>query len=386
VRTTHALLAALITATLLPAVAEAQDTTRNARAVSLKVMRVRALGVQTSQGQETQQARERAQRLARQRAQRQREDAQRQARQRAQRLRAQQQREAVRNWPAVTESFTQTLRLGRNGTVDLQNVAGNITVNGGGRDDVRIDAIKTVRHREESTAREALPQVRINVTERAGNVEVRTEQPRRGNAISSVDYTVAVPRGASVVLQTASGDVRVTNIDGELRAQSTNGTITASAVRRVRELRSVAGTIDLSDSESDELTARTLGGDVLVRNLKARVLDLQTVTGDARLMDVEVERARLESMAGDLDYSGRLAQSGRYEFRTHSGDIRVSPSGNPGFDLQATSFSGALRSEYALKAGPTDTPPDQSLSGSFGNASAAVIAQSFSGDVLILKR
>ena len=375
-----AMLAAMVAATVLAAPAGAQDRTAARQLALQKQTRSRAL---LAQRQQTAQQRERAQRLARQQAQRQRDEAARQARQQ----RLQVQREAIRNWPVVTEAFTQTLRLGRNGTLDLQNAAGNIIVNGGGGDEVRIDAVKSVRHRLESTARAALPDVRINVTERGGNVEVRTEQPRRGNAVSAVEYTVAVPRGASVVLQTVSGDVRVTNIGGELRAQSVSGSITAASVRRVRELRSVSGTIDLSDGESDELTAHTLGGDVLVRNLKGRVLDLQTVSGDVRLMEVEVERARLESMAGDLDYSGRLARSGRYEFQTHSGDIRLSPSGNPGFDLHATSFSGALRSEYTLQTQQSDSrAANQSLNGTFGDASAAVTAQSFSGDILILKR
>ena len=386
-RTMHTLLAAVMAVALLAAPADAQDGTGRQRLVFQKQARARAVRAQKLQLQETQQTREQAQRQARQQAQRQREDAQRRARQQAQRQRAQQQREATRNWPVVTEAFTQTLRLGRNGTFDLQNAAGNIVVRGGGGDEVRIDAVKSVRHRVESTARAALPELRINVIERGGNVEVRTEQPRRGNAVSSVEYTVAVPRGASVVLQTVSGDVRVTDIAGELRVQSASGSITAASVRRVRELRSVSGTIDVSDGESDELTAHTLGGDVLVRNLKGRVLDLQTVTGDVRLIGVEVDRARLESMAGDLDYAGRLARSGRYDFQTHSGDIRVSPSGNPGFDLQATSFNGALRSEYALKAAQTDArAPGQSLNGTFGDASAAITAQSFSCDVLILKR
>ena len=386
-RTMHTLLAAVMAVALLPAPADAQDSTGRQRPVFQKQARARAVRAQKLQLQETQQTREQAQRQARQQAQRQREDAQRRARQQAQRQRAQQQREATRNWPVVTEAFTQTLRLGRNGTFDLQNAAGNIVVRGGGGDEVRIDAVKSVRHRVESTARAALPELRINVIERGGNVEVRTEQPRRGNAVSSVEYTVAVPRGASVVLQTVSGDVRVTDIGGELRVQSASGSITAASVRRVRELRSVSGTIDVSDGESDELTAHTLGGDVLVRNLKGRVLDLQTVTGDVRLIGVEVDRARLESMAGDLDYAGRLARSGRYDFQTHSGDIRVSPSGNPGFDLQATSFNGALRSEYALKAAQTDArAPGQSLNGTFGDASAAITAQSFSGDVLVLRR
>ena len=372
-------LAAVMALTALAAPVAAQDSSRPRQLELRKQARPRLLQAQRLQREQTAQERARAQRLARQQAQRE-------ATQRA-RQRAQQQRAAISNWPVVTEAFTQTLRLGRNGTFELQNAAGNIIVNGGGGDEVRIDAIKSVRHRVESSARAALTEVRINVMERGGNVEVRTEQPRRGNAVSSVEYTVAVPRGASVVLQTVSGDVRVTNIGGELRAQSASGSITAASVRRVRELRSVSGTIDVSDGESDELTAHTLGGDVLVRNLKGRVLDLQTVTGDVRLMGVEVDRARLESMAGDLDYSGRLARNGRYEFQTHSGDIRLSPSGNTGFDLQATSFSGALRSEYELKVGQTDSrPPGQALHGSFGDAAAVVTAQSFSGDVLILKR
>jgi len=377
------MLAAMVAVTLLAVPAGAQDGPA-ARWLALQQQtRSRVLLAQRLQRQQTAQELERARRLARQQAQR--EAAQRAAREQSERQ--QQQRNAMRTWPVVTEAFTQTIRLGRNGTFDLQNAAGNIIVNGGGGDEVRIDAVKSVRHRVESTARAALPQVRITVTERGGNVEVRTEQPRRGNAVSSVEYTVAVPSGASVVLQTVSGDVRVTNIGGELRAQSRSGSITAASVRRVRELRSVSGTIDLSDGESDELTAHTLGGDVLVRNLKGRVLDLQTVTGDVRLTGVEVDRARLESMAGDLDYSGRLTRSGRYEFQTHSGDIRLSPSGNPGFDLQATSFSGTLRSEYTLKAQQADPrAPNQSLNGTFGDASAAVTAQSFSGDILVLKR
>src|SRR5688572_17856619 len=141
------MLAAVVAVTLLAAPAGAQDRTAAQRLALQKQTRSRVLLVQQLQRQQTAQERERAQRLARQQAQRQRDDAARQARQQAQRLRQQQQRDAMRNWPVVTEAFTQTLRLGRNGTFDLQNAAGNIVVNGDGGDEVRIDAVKSVRHR-----------------------------------------------------------------------------------------------------------------------------------------------------------------------------------------------------------------------------------------------
>lgn len=378
----HIALAALLAVGTAAAPAAGQDSVR-ARQLAQRSQARAIVRAQQAQRAQAQRTREQQQRLAREQAQRQRQQQEREQ----QRQRQEQQRNLWRSWPEATETFSRTIRLGRGGTFDLQHVAGNIVLEGGGGDDVRIDAIKRVRHRVEATARAALPEVRIDVIERGATVEVRTSQPRRGNFVSAVDYTVALPSGANVIVRTVSGDVQVTNINGELRAQSVSGNVTAASVRRVREVRSTSGTVDISDGESDELTAHTLSGDVLVRNLKARVLNLQTVTGDVRLSGVEVDRARLESMSGDLEYAGRLARSGRYEFQTHSGDIRVTPSGNPGFDFQARSFSGDVRSDYALKLLQGDSRrPNEALHGTVGDASAAVTAQSFSGDILILKR
>jgi hypothetical protein len=331
--------------------------------------------------QKAQQTRTQKQGVARQQAQRQRQQKLRQQ----QLARQEQQRRLWESWPEASETFSRTLRLGRSGTFDLQNVAGNIIVRGGRGDDVRIDAVKRVRHRLDTEARAALPEIRIDVTDRDGNVEVRTVQSRRKGAVSFVDYTVAVPTGATVVLQTVSGDLHVSNVAGELRAQSVGGNLTAAGVRRLRELRSASGTLDISDAESDELTAHTLSGDVLVRNLKGRVLEVQTVSGDVRVTGVEVDRARLLSTAGELEYGGRLVRGGRYEFQTHSGDISISPLGNPGLTVAAETLNGDARSDFTLKpANGTDgRRAGESLHGSAGDGSAAVIVTSFSGDILL---
>ena len=33
----------------------------------------------------------------------------------------------------------------------------------------------------------------------------------------------------------------------------------------------------------------------------------------------------MRSVSGTVDFSGRLATTGRYEFQSHSGDVRVAP-------------------------------------------------------------
>src|SRR5262245_32451811 len=133
--------------------------------------------------------------------------------------------------PEYTEAFSRTVRLGRNGTFDLQNVSGDITVTGGGGDDVRIDATKRVRHPNETEAKSILSAIEIQVQERSGRVDVRTEYPRGRNWSGGVDFTVSVPRDAIVALRSVSGTVKVSNIDGELRAERVSGEIITSGNR-----------------------------------------------------------------------------------------------------------------------------------------------------------
>jgi hypothetical protein len=301
------------------------------------------------------------------------------------------QQRQVSAWPEATERVSHRLRLGRNGTFELQSFAGDVIITGGRGDDVRVDATKRVRHRLSSTARSMLPAVRIDVVERGGNIELRTNQPRRRDVWTAVDYVINLPSSANVVLGIGSGNVRVTNVSGELRADADAGDLFATDVRRVRHLRTMRGDIEVSDAQADELSANTVDGDLRLRNLKGRVLDLNSVHGDVRLVDVQMDRARLQTMIGDIEYAGPLARSGRYEFATHSGNIRLTPSGGAGFDLEAHSFTGDIRTDYMLKlfnALPEALrrSAERSLRGTFGDAAAVLTARSFSGDILIVRR
>lgn len=299
------------------------------------------------------------------------------------------QQRLIESWPELTDTFSRTLRLGRNGTFELQNTTGDIVITGGRGDDVRIEATRRVRHRLQAQARAAMAEIRIDIIERGGNIELRTEQPRRRAVWAAVDYVVNVPSGANVTIGTLSGNVRISNVAGELRATVADGSVTASGVRRIRAISTVRGNVEVADSESDELTASTLQGDVLLRNLKGRVLDLNSLTGDVRLVDVQMNRVRLETTAGDIEYAGPLARSGRYEFVTHSGNIRVTPTGNAGFDLAADTFNGDVRSDYTLRiadAAPDRTRRARSLRGTFGDGAAVLTARSLSGDILIVRR
>ena len=332
--------------------------------------------------------------------------------------RRQRPRDDERRGPETTERFSRTVRLGRGATFDLTNVAGDIVITGGGGNDLRIDAVKRVRSQDDADAKAQLQAIEIEIVELSNRVEVRTIYPRlqRRNAIGVVDYTVALPQDASVTVKSVAGDVRVTNVKGELRAESVNGDVTVSDAPNVAALKSVSGNVQLTNAASESsLDVNTVGGDLTVRGLKARTLDVASVSGALRLDNIESERVSVRTVRGNVEFGGMLARNGRYQFTAHSGNIVLNLSGSTGFDVAASTFRGDVRSDYALTLrGTGDRPapplPDprgrrgrigglgpagvparpnrgiRTLRGSFGDGSASVELQSFSGDIAITRK
>ena len=290
--------------------------------------------------------------------------------------------------PEQTERFSRKMKLGPNGRVTIQNIAGNITVTGGSGDDVSIEAVKRTRG-----GAGQLAGVHILVDERPGRVEVKTDHTARNDRVA-VDYTVSVPMSAGVEVKSISGNVKVSGVQGAVRAETISGTVTAASTPKLEAAKSVSGDVDLTDASADaELSASTISGVIRARGLKARALDLGTVSGDVMLSNVACERLSVRSVSGSLEYSGALAKNGRYDINSHSGTIRLTLSSDVGFELNANSFSGSIRSDLPLTIGSTTARDDRrrpgpghSTRGVFGDGSAVLTVRTFSGDIIIAKR
>ena len=294
----------------------------------------------------------------------------------------------------VTERFSKTAHLDQNGTFDLANISGNVVITGGSGRDVTIEAVKRVQRPNPNAARALLQMIDIQVVEEANRVEVRTAYPRPRNFPGSVDFTIALPEDASVTLKTMSGNIRATNVKGELRAEVVTGTVTAAGARRIGALKSVSGDIEIIDGSADDfITASTVSGNVTVRGLKGRTIQLGTVTGNVRMDDSQSDRLMVRAVNGNIDYAGDLARGGRYEFISHSGDIRLMLSGATGFEVQANSFSGTVRSDFPMnrrggagaEGGRGGVTP-RAIRGAFGDASAMLVLRAFSGNIVVGRR
>ena len=292
----------------------------------------------------------------------------------------------------VSERFSKTAHLDQNGTVDLTNVIGDIVITGGTGREVSIEAVKRVQRPNSRVARALLQMIDIEVTEQGNRVEVRTVVPRPRNFPGSVDFTVTVPEDANVIVKTMTGSIRASGVKGELRADTVAGSISATAVRRVASLKCVTGNVDIADAGADDpVTASTVSGNVVVRGLRARAVQLTSVSGNIHIEDAEVVRLMVKTVQGNLDYTGQLARSGRYEFNSHSGDIRVVLAGTTGFEVLANTFSGTVSSEFTLNRGRSGiegagAQGRRTLRGAFGDASAMLALRAFSGNISLARK
>src|SRR5579872_2486947 len=113
-----------------------------------------------------------------------------------------------------TERTTKTFRLGSDGSLDLGNISGDITVTRGGGSETTVEIVKTARARSSADAKSQLDMVTVDITERAGRAELKAHYPNQfhGNINVLVAYTVTAPGGTRVSAASISGDVKITDI------------------------------------------------------------------------------------------------------------------------------------------------------------------------------
>jgi DUF4097 and DUF4098 domain-containing protein YvlB len=301
-----------------------------------------------------------------------------------------------------SETFARKVPLGANGSVTVSNISGTISITAGPGDEVSIDATKrTTGNRQE------LSSVQIQVDAHPGRVDISTVYPNRGmfdDAHVSVDYTIHVPASAAVEARSVSGPVDVSGIKGGVRAQTVSGPITISGAAKIQTAKTVSGAIALTDDQGDEsLALNTISGDLRLTRVEATDLDLHTISGQMELDSVTCTRLASRSISGPLRLTGPLPANSRYEIHSHSGSVAMRLPARAGFELDASSFSGSIRSAFAMTVGgdlnqningPAPAggrgfprrPGRGSIRATVGDGSAKLSIDTFSGDIVLSKQ
>ena len=150
-------------------------------------------------------------------------------------------------------------------------------------------------------------------------------------------------------------------------------------------MESLSGDVTVAGVASDA-SVNTVSGDVSLSGARGDV-EMESVSGDLTLRDIVAKQVRTNTTSGDVSFSGQVQGDGRYEFNTHSGDIRLLLPANVGAQLSVSTFNGTIDSDFpiTLRAGEHGIGANQAkrLNFTLGQGSARIIAETFSGEITL---
>lgn len=254
-----------------------------------------------------------------------------------------------------------TTLAARSGTrLSVNNLTGEVTVRAWDRPQVRVVA--------------EYDRGRVEVDESPGRISVRSSHRRSG---SEVELTVTVPVGMPVEVSGMAADVTLDGVCGQVAVTVVSGDVSARCVTDAT-LQSVSGDVTVSDARA-VLEASSTSGDVTVRGARGDV-STHSVSGDIELDDVSGTVVSAETVSGDVLYTGRILDGGRYQFESHSGDLIVRVAGNLNAAISVGTFNGDFETDFPIELAP-GSKLGREWEFRLGSGSARLRLRSFSGTI-----
>jgi DUF4097 and DUF4098 domain-containing protein YvlB len=147
------------------------------------------------------------------------------------------------------EEFHQTYPLQADGRIELENINGAVHITAWDRNEVKVDAVKT------ASSKEKLDDARIEVDASPAHVSIRTKYPDHNltftshsqNNPASVEYTLTVPRGASLdEISLVNGSLDITGVSGKVKSSCVNGNTVTTNLSGAAHLSGVNGRVKAS--------------------------------------------------------------------------------------------------------------------------------------------
>lgn len=262
-----------------------------------------------------------------------------------------------------------TIAFGPNGTVDLSQISGSITVTAWNRREAKISA-----NTEYGYLRADLSGGRISL-------EVRSRRGRIGDS----EFRLQVPVGTRVIARSISGDVTVTGLKAQAELRSVSGDIEVSDAADQVTLESVSGSVK-GHQLAGSTRAQSVSGDIEMVGVTGDI-DAGTTSGEMSLRDVKSANVRAETLSGDLDYRGTIDKAGRYEFKSHSGEVRLTMPEGSGATFSVSTWSGSVESVIPMRLEPSSESSGRGrtkrMEFTIGGGGARVSVSTFSGDITI---
>ena len=265
------------------------------------------------------------------------------------------------------ETLDTTFRMERGGLLDLELISGHIIVTGTSGNQVRIRA-------EAEDGR-----ISLRASPTLASLSVEYDRRPRGE----VRYEVSVPNGVRVNMEAVSGNLTARNVGADVEASTVSGRVELRDIGGMADVEAVSGHVTASGIRGG-INVEATSGPIHLSDIDGEVI-VENTSGTITLTDIRSKLVRAESVSGGVHFQGAVEPSGRYEFASHSGSIRLTLPAATGAQLSLSTFSGSLSSDFPITLDPRSRSGEKRLEFRLGNGGARLSAETFSGSISITR-
>jgi DUF4097 and DUF4098 domain-containing protein YvlB len=158
---------------------------------------------------------------------------------------------------------------------------------------------------------------------------------------------VWVPARVRLWIKTATANIDVNDVAGGLDLYVVSGTITVNGSPHELNAEAIDGDIHVAGSPS-WLRAKTATGAITFQGASSDV-GLSTVSGPIKVDGGIFERAKLETVTGNIIFGGKLDRSGTFDFDTHSGSVDIAIPDRTPVSVAVVTIAGTITNNLSKK-------------------------------------
>ena len=194
-----------------------------------------------------------------------------------------------------------------------------------------------------------------------------------------------VPVRARVWAKSGSADIEVTGVAGGVDVNIVGGSVRVSDHLRELNVESMDGDVRISGG-ADWLRVKTATGAIELRG-GSQDAGLSSVSGTIRIDTGRYERARFETVTGDIIYAGDVVRGSTLDFNTHSGLIELRFPPKSSMEFHGLTVTGAIDNTFSQRR-PISGREGRGMELAFEHAlgESRVIARSFKGNIVLRQR
>jgi hypothetical protein len=296
---------------------------------------------------------------------------------------------------AASDTVRRSFNVQPGGTLTIEADLGDLTIRTAASNQVGVEVVRSGRATD-------VHDYELTFSQDGNNVHVRGTYEHKWHMFDwnnlEAHYTVTVPSTYNVHLGTSGGDIRISDLHGEVVCKTSGGNVDIGSIQGDVDARTSGGNVKLAAS-SGKAELKTSGGDIkagdvngsLMARTSGGSIDIHRVAGDlvAHTSGGSIEAGDVfgsidaESSGGSIRASLARQPHGASRLSTSGGSITLTVASNLAMDLDAHTSGGDVTTDMPVTI--LGRQSDSTLNGKMNGGGPKLVLRSSGGDIKVRK-